>query len=51
MNDLLDITLLVLGLLAGMSALLYVLAALDPQTARASVEVAPSASAAVTQSR
>jgi hypothetical protein len=32
MNDLLDITLLVLGLLAGMSALLYVLAALDPQS-------------------
>ena len=35
MNDLLDISLLVIGLFAAMSALLYVLATIDPQTERA----------------
>jgi hypothetical protein len=40
MNDLLHITLLVLGLLATMSALLYVLATIDPQTQRAQVQEA-----------
>jgi hypothetical protein len=35
MNDVVDITLLVLGLLATMSALLYVLANIDPQTQKA----------------
>ena len=34
MDDLLDITLLVLGIFATMSGLLYVLTAIDPQTER-----------------
>ena len=51
MNELLDITLLVLAVLAGMSALLYVLAALDPQTTRSPADVAHRGSGAVAQSR
>ena len=33
MNDLLDIVFLVIGIFAAMSALLWLLAAIDPQTA------------------
>jgi hypothetical protein len=45
MNDLLDITLLVVGLLTMMSALLYVLATIDPQTdRRPEVQTAPATS-------